>query len=348
MSEKQVSQGVVLSAMRPTGDLHIGHFEGVLRNWVELQDTHDCYYFVADWHALTTELDTSDLKKHSLSMVRDWLAFGVNPEKSTIFVQSYVPEHAELSVVLERLINIGKMERMPTFKAQLEHLASEKSKEGSSAQDLDTIAKSEVSLGFLAYPVLQAADILLYDTTHVPVGEDQLPHIELTRDLAQKFNRLYGRTFVVPDAMLGEAKRIRGSDGRKMSKSYGNDISPSDDKVTITDHVKKTITNRKMLSDKGDPFECPIYDLHRIFNVDGETAINLACRAAEIKCYDCKMVLPSKIAEAYEMYKERKDKISDDFVKDVLRDGNLKAQEVARRTMGRVRSAMSMAYLSGE
>jgi len=354
--EKATSEKlVVLSGMRPTGELHLGHFEGVLRNWVKLQETHDCYYFVADWHAITTELDTKNIGRYSLDMVADWLAFGVNPDMATLFVQSCVPEHAELSLILERLVNKGTMERLPTFKGYVEHLAGDRKiwdQEGKRILEgderLEAVAKAEVSLGFVAYPILQAADILLYNTTQVPVGEDQLPHIELTRDLAQRFNHLYGEVFVIPEALLGEAKRIRGSDGRKMSKSYGNSIEPHYSREEIANRVKQTVTARPRLKDKGDPFECPVYDLHRIFNQEREIELNKNCRDASIRCYDCKMELPEKIAAAYEQFREQRTKITDDYVKDVLREGNLHAREVAAETLDRVKRFMLMDYLEAK
>ena len=344
-------EGVVLSGMRPTGELHIGHFEGVLRNWVELQQTHDCYYFVADWHALTTELSTEQLQAHTISMVRDWLAFGVDPAKSTIFVQSYIPQHAALGLVLERLINIGALERMPSFKDQLNHLALHSTVRDEDGQKLEgedklrRLAKEKVSAGFLIYPVLQAADILLYGTTHVPVGEDQLPHIELTRELARNFNRTYGETLVVPEALLGKAKRIRGTDGRKMSKSYENDINPGMELAQITERTKSMITVRPTLDTKGEPFECAVYDLQRIFNQERELVLAQGCREASIRCYDCKMELPDKIEAVYQQYRERKAEISDDVVRDILREGNRKAVVVAQGTMERVIEAMRMDYL---
>ena len=344
-------EGVVLSGMRPTGELHIGHFEGVLRNWVELQNTHRSFYFVADWHALTTELDTTHLQRHTLDMVKDWLAFGVDPEKSTIFVQSYVPQHAELGLILERLINIGALERMPSFKDQLNHLSTQSTTRDENGQILTgedafrRLAKEKVSAGFLNYPVLQSADILLYGATHVPVGEDQLPHIELTRELARTFNRQYGETLVVPEALVGEAKRIRGTDGRKMSKSYKNDINPGMDPAQITSRVKSMVTVRSTLEKKGEPFDCAVYDLQRVFNQEGELRIAQGCRNASIRCYDCKMELPDKISAAYDDYREKRPKIGDDFVKDVLHEGNKRATTVAQRTIERVIEAMKMDYL---
>jgi len=351
MIDEENSQGTVLSGMRPTGELHIGHFEGVLRNWLELQETHNSFYFVADWHALTTELDTKNIKKYSIDMVADWLAFGIDPQKSTIFVQSYIPEHAELSLILERMINIGTMERIPTFKGYLDHLSTDKKikdQEGNILEGdrkLEAIAKAEVSLGFLSYPVLQAADILLYNATHVPVGEDQVPHIELTRNLARKFNKKYGEVFVVPEIMLGEAKRVRGTDGRKMSKSYGNDINPLFTELEIANKVKSTLTTRPRLEDKGDPFECSVYDLHRIYNQEAETKIQQGCLNASIRCYDCKKDLPSLMSKTYEEFRDRRKKITTDYVKDILREGNKKAHDIARVTLEKVKSHLLLDYL---
>lgn len=345
---------IILSGMRPTGDLHIGHFEGVLRNWVELQEDNDCFYFVADWHALTTELDTKNIKKYTIEMVKDWLAFGIKPEDSTIFIQSCVTEHAELGLILERLINIGMAERVPTFKAQVENVATGRTirnnegKEIEGEKKLETIAKSDISLGFLAYPVLQAADILLYNATHVPVGEDQLPHIELTRELARKFNKQYREIFTLPEALLTESKRVRGTDGRKMSKSYENYISPLDTIDRLTKRIKQTVTTRPRLSDKGDPFECPVYDLHRIFNKDRESVIYKYCTEATIPCYDCKMSLLYRIDDAYKNFREKRNTITDDFAIDVIREGNKTAERVAAQTMNRVKSAMLIDYIYGD
>ncbi|MBT4651525.1 tryptophan--tRNA ligase [Candidatus Woesearchaeota archaeon] len=346
-------KGVVLSGMRPTGDLHIGHFEAVLRNWTRLQETHGCFYFVADWHAITTDTNTKQIKEHSIDMVKDWLAFGVDPKKSTVFVQSLVPAHAELSLALERIVNIGTLRRLPTFKGYLEHIAGDRSRYDkdknklSGEARLDAFANAEVSVGFLTYPVLQAADILLYDATDVPVGEDQLPHIELTREIARKFNSTYGEAFTIPEAMLdADIVMIRGRDGRKMSKSYGNHISPDHTEEEIYERVKSFVTDRKKLSDEGDPYECPVFDLHRAFNRDGEVEVARACRNATSKCYDCKTgELPDLIADSYSDYRTRKAEISDGFVLDVLREGNIKAREVTSEKMDQVRKFMLMDYL---
>ncbi|HII71173.1 TPA: tryptophan--tRNA ligase [Candidatus Woesearchaeota archaeon] len=340
-------KGTILSGMRPTGDLHVGHFEVVLRNWVKLQQEYECNYFVADWHAITTDTNTRKLRHNSIGMVKDWLAMGVDPIRSTVFVQSQVPEHAELSLALERMINIGTVRRLPTFKGYLEHLALDKKlRQGETVESrLDRIANAEVSVGFLTYPILQAADILMYNATHVPVGEDQLPHIELTRELARRFNSLYGEVFVEPEALLdADVVLLRGTDGRKMSKSYGNDINPEMGPEDVKKRVKAYLTNRKRLEDRGDPYECPVYDLHRVFNRERDVEINKSCREASIRCYDCKMELPALIADSYADYRAAKERISDDEVLDVLKDGAQKAREKAGAKMEQVKRFMLMDY----
>ena len=344
-------EGVILSGMRPTGDLHLGHFEAVLRNWLKLQKDYRCFYFVADWHAITTDTDTRALKKDSFEIVKDWLAFGIDPKLATIFIQSEVPEHAELSLALERLVNIGPLNRLPTFKAYLEHLAGDRKvfdEKGSLLQGddrLSRLANAEVSVGFLTYPVLQAADILLYDTTHVPVGEDQKPHIELTRELAKRFNALYGKVFTIPEVMLSSnVVLLRGSDGRKMSKSYGNALLPTSTPEEIKAGVNKYVTYRKRLTDKGDPYECPVFDLHRAFNPSEEIEINKACRDASIRCVECKSKLPGIIADSYSAYRERRQHITYDEIRDILTQGATVAREVASRKMAQVKHHMLMDY----
>jgi tryptophanyl-tRNA synthetase len=321
----------VLSGMRPTGRLHIGHVEGVLRNWVELQKNNDCFYFVADWHALTTNPDTREIKRNTYEMVKDWLAMGVNPEKSTLFIQSAVPEHAELHLVFSMLNSLARLERLPTFKEQI--------------KELDM--KESIPYGFLGYPVLQAADILMYKTKYVPVGEDQLPHIELTRETARRFNGLYGEVFPVPMAELSEAPRILGTDGRKMSKSYKNEILPTDDKDWLVKKVR-TMTidpQRQKTTDPGNPEACSVYDLHKIYNKETTDDIAGKCRTAGRGCGECKMLLPDVMAETYKDYRERRKDIGDELVMRVLKEGNEKARAIASQTMNEVRRAMLLNYL---
>ena len=346
------SKDIVLSGMRPTGLLHLGHFEAVLNNWINLQNNHQCFYFVADWHAITTNTDTKHLREYTISIVKDWLAYGISPDKSAIFVQSLVPQHAELSLVLERLVKIGALFRLPTFKSYVQNLSVDRKVKDENGNLLpeeelfEKIAKAEVSAGFLTYPVLQAADILLYDTTLVPVGEDQLPHIELTRTLARTFNGIYGDLFKIPEALLdSNIILIRGTDGRKMSKSLENDISPTDTLEEISSKIKLYVSNRVRLTDNGSPFDCPVYDLHRAFNQDDELGINKSCREASIRCMDCKMALPALIYQKYSDYRNKLSEISDEVVLDILTDGSRKAREIADAKMQQVREFMLINYL---
>ena len=352
--------GVVLSGMRPTGQLHIGHFEAVLRNWVDLQNKHECFYFVADWHASTTKPDTNEIPEYAIDNVKDWIAFGVDPEQSVIFAQSHVSEHFELATYLMPLVNYGRLLRLPTFKGYVESLAAQKKikipskieRAGMTLEEqrtlekrLEEIARSEVTAGFLIYPIVQAADILLYGTTDVPVGEDQIPHVELTAELAKKFNNLYGEAFVVPKANLIEVKRVRGIDGRKMSKSYANVIFPGSDERTLRKKVRSIRSVRPRLEDKGDPFECPVFDLHQIYSSkERELEVMNGCKDASISCGGCKQGIAEKVADTYADFQRRKVVINDSFVKEVLVDGNKKAQQRALEKISQVRDYMSFNY----
>ena len=251
----------VLSGMRPTGKLHIGHLEGVLQEWINLQQSYDCYYFVADWHALTTNSETKDLKENTIDMVKDWLAYGVDPNKSTLFIQSQVPEHAELGLLFSMLVNLGRLERLPTFNAYLKEIVKVEEKD---KKIYDEVKRAKVNHGFLGYPILQSADILIYKTNLVPVGEDQLSHIELTREIARKFNSLYKEIFPIPEPKLGETPCILGTDSRKMSKSYGNVISPTDDYSILKNKVGKMVTdpNKIRANDRGNPHIFNVFYIH--------------------------------------------------------------------------------------
>ncbi len=262
----------VLSGMRPTGKLHIGHYVGALQNWVRLQENYDCFFFVADWHALTTDYaDTSRVKDNILEMTFDWLAAGLDPERATIFIQSHVPQHAELHLLLSMMTPLGWLERVPTYKEQKENLKE---------KDLNTY-------GFLGYPVLMTSDILMYQASFVPVGEDQVPHVEITREIARRFNQFYwldgerrynhDRTlnekkrvmvFPEPQPLLTPAAKLPGTDGRKMSKSYGNGLLMSDPEPVLRQKLKTMVTDpaRVRRTDAGDPAKCPVFDLHKIFS----------------------------------------------------------------------------------
>lgn len=336
---------IVLSGMRPSGKLHIGHLEGVLEEWLRLQKDHGCFYFVADWHAITTEQDTRHLNEDAIDMVKDWIAYGVDPERSTIFVQSQVPEHSELHLALSMIINLGRLERLPTFTEYLKEIVKIEEKD---VKKFDETKRAKVSYGFLGYPVLQAADILLYKTNFVPVGEDQLPHIELTRELARRFNAQYAEVFKIPEAILGHAPRILGTDGRKMSKSYNNVIAPTDDLEALTGKVKRMMSDpaRGSVENPGNPDNCSVFGLHEVYSVDGCIEINRMCRAAKLSCVDCKKILPKKIFDKYEQFREKRASVDDSYVLDVLSDGSKKARMIASQTMQEVRAAMSMDYLA--
>ena len=346
----------ILSGMRPTGRLHIGHIVGALDNWVKLQDEgNTTYYFVADWHAITTQTDTKDMKSDTVEMTKDWLAAGIDPNKSTLFIQSQVPQHAELGLVLERLINLGRAERVPTFRgyaATIIRKSYEEGKEEELSFSLEEMAeaKGQISLGFLAYPVLQAADILLYNTTQVPVGEDQIPHIELTRELARRFNNLYGAVFTVPDYSLTQSPKILGTDGRKMSKSLGNVILPTDDLDTVLNGVRRMKIDpaRQSRNIPGDPEKCTVYDLHYAFNTQDNHYLNIAaqCRNAGIGCGECKQEAANAICARFKKYKERRESYEgkDKDILEILRAGSAKAEKTASQTLEKVKEHMLLDY----
>ncbi|HWM79265.1 MAG TPA: tryptophan--tRNA ligase, partial [Methylomirabilota bacterium] len=268
----------VLSGMRPTGNLHLGNYLGALDNWVRLQDEYDCFYFVANWHALTTDPENSGRAPEStIEMAADWLGAGLDPERSTLFIQSLVPEHAELHLIFSMVTPLGWLERVPTFKEMVEQLGLE-----------------SPSYGLLGYPLLQAADILMYKAQWVPVGIDQVPHVELTREVARRFNNTWKPIFPEPGAKLTEIPKVPGTDGRKMSKSLNNAILLSDTAEEITAKIKPMVTDpaRKRRSDPGNPEICPVFDLHKIFTPDADRdAAATGCRTAGIGCLDCKAVL---------------------------------------------------------
>jgi len=243
----------ILSGMRPTGPLHLGNYVGALENWVRLQDTYTCFFAIVDWHSLTTDYaDPTSIRENILEVACDWLAAGLDPARSTLFIQSQVKEHAELHLLLSMVTPVPWLERVPTYKEQQKQL---------SEKDLSTY-------GFLGYPLLQTADIIIYKADAVPVGEDQAAHVELTREVVRRFNRLYGPVFPEPQTLHTEAKRIPGTDGRKMSKSYGNAVYLKDDPETVRQKIRPMVTDpaRKRRTDPGDPEVCPVFDLHRAFS----------------------------------------------------------------------------------
>ena len=322
----------VLSGMRPTGRLHLGNVVGALSNWVNLQSEYDCFHFIADWHALTSDYaDTSKIKEYRIEMMIDWLAAGLDPQKSVMFVQSAVPQHAELHLILSMITPLGWLERVPTYKEQKENVMD---------RDLG-------NYGFLGYPVLQAADILMYKGNFVPVGEDQVPHVELTREICRRFNALYGDVFPEPQALLTPVPRLPGLDGRKMSKSYGNVIYLADTSEEITKKVKVMMTDpaRKRRTDPGNPEVCPVFSYHKLYS-PGETIemVNRECRTAGIGCTDCKQWMSQNlIRELSPLLSRRKEyENRQSEIHDILAEGNRKASLEAEKTMGEVRKAVRL------
>ncbi len=320
----------VLSGFRPTGPLHVGHLVGALENWVRLQETHDCFFAIADWHALTSEYgDTTHRKDDVFEMAVDWLAAGLDPERCTLFVQSSVPEHAELHLLLSMIVPVPWLERVPTYKEQQQQIAQ---------RDL-------TNYGFLGYPVLQAADILIYRAELVPVGEDQLSHLELCREIARRFNALYGPVFPEPQALMTRVPRLPGTDGRKMSKSYGNAVNLGDPPDAIRSKILTMVTDpaRKRRSDPGNPDVCPVFDFHKAFS-SKETIdmVNVECRRAGIGCIDCKTRLLEHLEPALRPFQERRARLRGETarVREILASGARKARAEARQTMERVRAAM--------
>ena len=319
-----------LSGMRPSGKLHLGHYLGALVNWRDLQEENDCFYFVADWHALTTEYDRTEIIKESVDdMVIDWMASGIDPKRSTIFVQSHVPEHAELHLLLSMITPLPWLERNPTYKEQLREQAS---------RDLQTY-------GFLGYPVLQAADILMYDASLVPVGIDQVPHLELTREIARRFNFLYREVFAIPEAYLTETPKILGTDNRKMSKTYDNAILLSDSAQEVWAKVKPMVTDpaRMRRTDPGNPEICNVFSYHRIFSTP-ETIekVDVGCRTAGIGCIECKKWMNEHMEKVLSPIRERRKEIVDSgvSVRGLLKEGTERAKDVATRKMKEVRDAV--------
>ena len=363
----------VLSGMRSTGKLHLGNYVGALENWVRMQEQYDCFFFIADWHALTTDYaDTSRLKENSVEVLLDWLAAGLDPAKCVMFIQSHVPAHAELHLLLSMITPLGWLERVPTYKEQKENIKE---------KDLGTY-------GFLGYPVLQSADILIYKADVVPVGEDQVAHVELTREIARRFNGFYAPPVVVngsdrltqaqrdwlisdgrqitpdadyvfhryifpePAALLTPAPRLPGTDGRKMSKSYGNAVMLTDPEPVVRQKLKTMVTDpaRVRRSDPGNPDICPVGDLHKIFSSKETMAkVYEGCRSAGIGCIECKGWAADAIVKILNPMQERRKKYEDNprLAWDILDAGSARAREVAGATMDDVRSSMGLDYEKG-
>ncbi len=322
----------ILSGMRPTGKLHLGNLHGALQNWIDLQESgkYDCFYFVADWHAITSEYSSTEgIKDNTINMVIDWLSAGLDPKKSTLFVQSAVKEHAELFLLLSMITPLAWLERNPTYKEMKTELSN---------KDLSTF-------GFLGYPVLQAADIIMYKAYGVPVGVDQLPHVELTREIARRFNFLYGEIFPVPEPLLASVPKLLGIDGRKMSKSYDNSIYISDRGKVLQHKVGSMFTDpqRMRKTDPGNPEICNVFTFHGLYSPQEKVKeIDTECRKAGIGCTDCKKMLAQRIAEALKPVHDRMDYYANhmDEITAIIEEGNQKATRIARQTMDDVRAAI--------
>ena len=359
MAESAISSSRprVLSGMRPTGKLHLGNYMGALANWVKLQDQYECYFFIADLHALTTDYaDTSKIAPNTLEVALDFLAAGLDPEKCTIFVQSHVKQHFELPLYLGMITPLGWLERVPSYKEMQENLAN----------------KDLTNFGFLGYPVLMASDILLYQPQFVPVGQDQQAHVELTREIARRFNQFYPKviktdgplgTFTAdvfpdpkpvvlpePKVLLTPSPKLPGTDGRKMSKSYGNTILLTDPEAVVRQKLKTMVTDpaRVRRTDPGDPDKCPVGDLHKVFSTPEILAkVYDGCRSAGIGCIECKGWASDGLIQILQPIQARRASFSVHQVEEILEDGSSRARVRAEQTMRQVRAAMRM-QLPGE
>jgi tryptophanyl-tRNA synthetase len=322
----------IVSGMRPTGRLHLGHVHGALNNWRSLQKDYQCFYFIADWHALTSEYEHPEIIKESINDVLiDWIAIGLDPEESVIFVQSSIEEHAELHLIFSMITPLSWLERNPTYKEQLKEMAQ---------KDLHTY-------GFLGYPVLQAADILMYKAHGVPVGEDQSPHVELTREIARRFNHFYSSIFPLPETLLTPEAKILGTDRRKMSNSYNNAIFISDSKETVTTTVADMITDpqRARRFDPGRPDFCNVFSFHELYTEKEKVKeIEEGCRSASIGCVECKQMMASNLNRALEPLREKRKELeaNPQIIENIIDEGNRKARKIARNTMEEVREVVKI------
>ena len=321
----------IVSGARPTGRLHLGNYHGALRHWLKLQDTHRCFFFVADWHALTTDYaNPGQIAENTVEMVLDWLAVGLDPARCVMFQQSAIKEHAELYLLFGMITPVPWLERTPTYKEQREQIQD---------RDLSTY-------GFLGYPVLQAADILLYRADGVPVGIDQAPHVELTREIARRFNTSYRPLFPEPATLLGETPKILGTDGRKMSKSYNNAVYLTEPAEDVERKLSRMVTDprRARRTDPGDPDDCPAYQsFHKIYCTPDELAYQAkGCRSASIGCLECKQIMIRHVQAELEPIRARRARLGPDDARHALEAGNAAAQAVAQATMADVRGAMGL------
>lgn len=328
-----MKKGRIFSGMQPSGKFHLGNYLGALENWVKLQEEYECFFSIVDWHALTSSYeDTKKLPENIHEMALDWLSGGLDPEKNVIFVQSHVKEHAELHLLLSMMTPLGWLERVPTYKDKLQQL-------GQQGKEINTY-------GFLGYPVLQAADIILYKADTVPVGEDQIPHLELAREIVRRFNNFYGSIFPEPQARLSQAKLLPGIDGRKMSKSYGNEIPFAAHPDELKARVRLMITDpqRVKKSDPGNPDVCTVYTFHKMFSGEETTDIATQCRQASIGCVDCKKRLADRMAVSLADIHVRRQELEKNpgQVREILQYGAERARQVASATLAEVRHAMHL------
>ncbi len=322
----------IVSGMRPTGKLHLGHVHGALNNWRTLQEDYQCFYFIADWHALTSEYEHPEIiKETTKDIIIDWISVGLDPEKSVFFIQSSIKEHAELHLIFTMVTPLSWLERNPTYKEQLKEMAQ----------------RNLYTYGFLGYPVLQAADILMYKAHGVPVGEDQSPHVELTREIARRFNHFYSNVFPLPEVLLTPEAKILGIDRRKMSKGYDNAIFISDSKEVIEKKVDEMITDpqRARRSDPGRPGYCNVFTFHELYT-DKETVkeIDESCRKATIGCVDCKRIMAASLNLSLEPIREKRKELEANprTIDTVIEEGNRKARKIAKSTMKEVREAVKI------
>jgi tryptophanyl-tRNA synthetase len=321
----------ILSGMRPTGKLHLGHLVGALENWVSLQNEYNNYHLIADYHALTTDLDSSHIYENSIDMLIDWLSVGIDPVRSPVFRQSQIKEHTELHLILSMLITAARLERNPAVKEQVRDLNIE-----------------HITYGHLGYPVLQAADILLYRGDLVPVGEDQVPHVEICREIARRFNNQYGTVFPEPEAKLTKFARLPGLDGmdRKMSKSAGNTILLSDSPEEIDKRMRTAVTDPQKIrkNDPGRPEICLVFTYHQKFNPAEAPGVDADCRSGALGCVECKKRIAARVAESLSPVRKKRTYYEShmDEVKDILRDGEKRARSTAQTTMADVRAAMNL------
>ncbi len=322
----------ILSGLRPTGKVHIGNYFGALSNWVKLQKDYECFYEIADWHVLTTDYEnTQNLKEYIVEAVCDWISVGIDPEKSCVFVQSQVKEHAELSLLFGMLISVSRLERNPTLKEQIKELGLDEN----------------ISFGHLGYPVLQASDILVYKADLVPVGEDQLPHIEITREIARRFNYLYGKTFPIPEPVLTPTPRVPGIDGRaKMSKSLNNALFVDDEPDEIKNKIMKAYTDplKIKLGDPGHPDGCVVFAYHNLVNKEEVPQVREGCESGKLGCVECKKNCINKMVSFLNSFREKKNKLKKDIdrIIEIINMGNRRAREVAESTLKDVREKMKL------